>query len=86
MYFSTLFQHLCISTSDSVRMYTTDVLHNFEAGGRGQHSVMLSCTDAPTAVHTQEHTDPHKDTGAAAVSLVPVHEGFQMLLGKDLFV
>lgn len=27
-----------------------------------------------------------KKTRAAAVSSVPAHEGFQMLLGKDLFV
>lgn len=52
-------------------MYTVDVLHDFEAGGQFQGSDFLSCADAQTAVHTQEHTDTDKDTGAAAGFLGP---------------
>lgn len=61
------------NTSDCVPMDAIDVFcETFEAGGQLQGGDLLSRADAQTAVHTQEHTDTDKGTGAAAVSLVPV--------------
>lgn len=61
------------NASDCVPMYAVDVsarlLRQVDNSKGGD---LLSCADAQTAVHTQEHTDTDKGTGAAAVSLVPV--------------
>lgn len=68
---SAFFLALDPNTSDWVGMYAVDVLRDFQAGGPFQGSDLLSCTDAQTAVHTQEHTDTDKGTGAAAGFLGP---------------